>query len=746
MNDTARFHVKLYLLGESVMDMLSKDNSFVKEKISIYNALKDIRQYISIIEKETITKEDLYNCIVENLDAIIDELSKNTTYSSQIQIKDLIESDSYCGPLESQAIMHNSDYYVNSASLERKLENLELNGENNNTYTLNQLLGTGGEGSVYSIKEQTNFAIKIYRDTIQESRKEEKLRHIRAFRNNNIRGIDENGEMLATIPEELIFFSDGSFAGFKMRKVIDCIPLINVLRGTYSNLKEKRFKIAYHFARTIRFLHEQGIVLGDMNPNNFVVDRNDNVISTDCDSFQLTDCITKEHFKCHVAVRELLAPEILMMNNLEDLSNYSDLFSMAILLFRILMDNYDPFGQYIVEKDSAIYEDDWSAPWNSAGINNRSLFIKNVEGYSLPKGAPKFSNLPIEIQQLFIRAFDYDQQDADKIKKLRPSAVEWENVLRKNYEAERYFLLDESSDPEKRLLLSKIFLSNMVFRTERGIQGFSIKGNDEYIAIIFRYDNDFPVYAIKNMTHNNPENSLLLWPGYRLFEDDERKQCIGYLTEKPKFKGELISLYDFIRINCDISQSLSFNNSLEKRKLVSLNIAKCFQSMHTTKYRFKAIDTKDFLVDEEGRVFYTATSMLCDSKSNKGMWKYLAPESIQYLGNEVSKYTEETDNYLMTLLIFEVLTGQFPFSRMEQYERNVETYYDDILDGKTIYYYNDEKIINQIKETVKSCSEEIEVVFRKTFNYWEDTEVDIYRPNPQELIDILSKGIKRNVS
>ncbi len=695
--------------------MLSKDISSEKERISIYNTLKDIRIYISGIEKETNTKEDLYNCIIASLDAIIDELSKKNTYSNK-QWNPHMKSFSHSG----------------------SFEDLELIGENSTFYTLEKLLGAGGEGEVYSIKNQPNYVIKIYQDTMQESRKEEKHRHLLAYRNNNIRGTDENGELFAAIPEELIFFPDGRFAGFKMRKVIEGIPIFEVWRNTDSDSEKKRYRVAYNLARTIKALHEQGIVLGDMNPNNFIVDRNDYVIATDCDSFQLTDCITSEQFKCHVAFGELLAPELLNLNcSLVNFSQYSDLFSMAIILFRLLMNNYDPFIPP-VESGIGIQP---SFDWASAVMNGRCLFIKETKGYTLPNWAPKFSDLPIEIQQLFVRVFNYDQYNLYRKIKLRPSAAEWEKKLRDSYEVERSFLIEKSSDTN--LLLSKIYLSDKIFCTERGIQGYSIKGNNDYAAILVQYDDDFPTYAIIKMAHNNPKNSSLLWPGYRLFRYADQKQCIGYLTEKPQFKRNIINLYDFINKECSIVRNQFFTNSWKKRMLVSLNIAKCFQSLHNANYLFRAIDTKDFLVDEDGQVFYTATSMLCDPKSNKGMWKYIAPESIQYLGNEVPKYTEETDNYLMSLLIFEILTGEFPFSRIEQYEENEEVYFDDVLDGKTIFYYNDEAVINPIIKILKSYSEDIALVFSKAFNYWENSEEDIYRPKPQEMIDILSKGIKR---
>lgn len=63
-------------------------------------------------------------------------------------------------------------------------------------------------------------------------------------------------------------------------------------------------------------MHLNDIVIGDMNMKNIHINEKGQVVLIDCDSFDITNPKTKEHFPCTVGLPEMLAPELQTCGNL----------------------------------------------------------------------------------------------------------------------------------------------------------------------------------------------------------------------------------------------------------------------------------------------------------------------------------------------------------------------------------------------------------------------------------------------
>ena len=92
--------------------------------------------------------------------------------------------------------------------------------------------------------------------------------------------------------------------------------------------------IATVFAR----MHSRQILMGDVNPQNIMVDDHCNVYFVDCDSYQFAD------FECPVGKPDYTPPEIHRAMRAQGITQYRyrrteehERYSMAVLLFSVLM-------------------------------------------------------------------------------------------------------------------------------------------------------------------------------------------------------------------------------------------------------------------------------------------------------------------------------------------------------------------------------------------------------------------------
>ncbi len=299
-------------------------------------------------------------------------------------------------------------------------------------------LAEGGEGVVYKILGNSRQVAKLYKDDHFNSSpglREITERKLKAMLRFNVSSI-VSGKLRLAWPEDILY-ANGRMVGFVMPVVSSTTKIFSICRTGKARLRlhsdyswKHAVQYAYLLSWVVDYLHTNGIVIGDMNQNNIIVDvKNSTIVLIDCDSFDITDPITKEHFPCTVGFPEMLAPEIQGCTTLSNapFSMESDNFSLAIHIFRLLMNNEYPFGGTALSTVGASKSLS-DIQMNTDIINGECPYVRNCK-YKIRKGSPTLSVLPPNIQELFRRTFYYTPTTVLVNKRKRATAYEWVTAL-----------------------------------------------------------------------------------------------------------------------------------------------------------------------------------------------------------------------------------------------------------------------------------------------------------------------------
>lgn len=227
---------------------------------------------------------------------------------------------------------------------------MQYKGSNGNVYLLGSELGRGGEGIVYYIQNQPKYVAKIYIDKVP-AQLSKKL----AFM------IQENTDLLqqyTTWPIDSLWDHQGNCIGYLMQRLDAYLPMhmaFNPMdRKQY--FPDKGYNFLIHIARNLAVavhkLHELGIIIGDINEGNILINNRGMIHLIDCDSFQVKSI--QEVFPCTVGIPRYTAPELLAMGSFENVIRTVDMdnFSLAILIFQLLFLGRHPFsGKNQTKKD-----------------------------------------------------------------------------------------------------------------------------------------------------------------------------------------------------------------------------------------------------------------------------------------------------------------------------------------------------------------------------------------------------------
>lgn len=313
-------------------------------------------------------------------------------------------------------------------------------GRSGKIYSLEKQIASGGEGIVYSISGSTDQVAKIYKDghfatENERSTMERKLKTMLSF---NISPVIE-GRLRLAWPQDILY-DRGRMIGFIMPAVRSKMKIFDICRTGKNGIRYQVYpnyswqhsvQYAYLLAWVVDYVHRNGVIIGDMNPNNIIIDADHATVTLiDCDSFDITDPVTKEHFPCTVGLPEVLAPEIQGSGKMikdSTFSEASDNFSLAIHLFRMLMNNESPFGG--VNKDMGSDSKSMSQiDVNADIINGECPYVRSCK-YEVRSTSPQLSMLPDSLVLLFIRTFRYKATTVGVQASKRATASEWRTAL-----------------------------------------------------------------------------------------------------------------------------------------------------------------------------------------------------------------------------------------------------------------------------------------------------------------------------
>lgn len=204
-------------------------------------------------------------------------------------------------------------------------------------YILGRKLGSGGEGAVYEL--EGDYAAKIYASGKLTEMKRKKLEMLAGMH------LDEEGLCL---PQKILYNKDREFCGFIMprakgKALIHSVflPYIRHPGNPFSSWKRKdTVELCLTILRKVQYLHDHGILIGDLNPYNIQVVSPREVYLVDMDSVQVGG------YPCPVGVTEFTAPEIQHQKYSQFLRSMgNENFALATLLFKIMLPGKSPYAQ-----------------------------------------------------------------------------------------------------------------------------------------------------------------------------------------------------------------------------------------------------------------------------------------------------------------------------------------------------------------------------------------------------------------
>jgi len=268
----------------------------------------------------------------------------------------------------------------------------------NGKYIISKEIGKGGEGAVYELENYSDLVLKIYSEPITSS-KIRKLKLMTSMSNSQL-------EKYVAFVKDVVSDSKGNVCGFAMKKLSNYVPL-HMLFSPMDRKKifpDKGYNFLVHVARNLatafHSCHEAGLIIGDVNEGNILVNSQGMIALIDCDSFQIKDG-SSYHF-CEVGIPRYTPPELLEKTTFDNVirTTNTDSFSMAVLIFQLLFLGRHPFAGKNNSKEDIDEETAIKKYWFAFSIRNR--FNKLMP----PNDSYDIKNLTDKLSDLFHSSFE----------------------------------------------------------------------------------------------------------------------------------------------------------------------------------------------------------------------------------------------------------------------------------------------------------------------------------------------------
>ncbi len=293
-----------------------------------------------------------------------------------------------------------------------------FSGKSSKTYkTQSSPIASGGEGEIFDIIGMPDYVAKVFRFDKRTTERERKLSVMISVKPNVV-------EQYAW-PSDVIY-ENGKFAGYIMPKIQGKEKLRDIY--VYDKRQGKPWSlyiaVAKNVAAAVHNVHEIHQVIGDLNPENILVNPSDGMVTlVDTDSYHISD--SRRTYRCEVGMPEYVAPELQGIHfpsaPLPTYTETTDRFALAVLIFALLMNGAHPFACKIISGSSSKFQ-----PIDNMQKGYCAFFPETCSGnMDIPRYAPSITSLPDGIQKLFKRAFIEGRRDSS----VRPSAEEWYNEL-----------------------------------------------------------------------------------------------------------------------------------------------------------------------------------------------------------------------------------------------------------------------------------------------------------------------------
>jgi serine/threonine protein kinase len=290
---------------------------------------------------------------------------------------------------------------------------------------LGDIIGRGGEASVYSVQNYPDRLAKIYHGKLRPDYPQ-KLAWMRDHP--PVDPTLAEGHASLAWPMELLYTGNGQLCGYLMPFIRKAALLLEVfnprLRARFSSEFNRRYlhRAARNLAVALGALHNKGYIVGDLNESNILVTPTALVTLIDTDSFQVQEPgrLRPKVYGCPVAKLEYTPPELqgVSLDQITRVPQH-DAFGLGVLIFQLLMEGSHPFrAQWLGSGDPPPIEERIRLgcfPY----MSNPPLPV------SPPVLAPPILNLHPELVEQFMRCF----VDGQSSPQLRPSPQTWARAL-----------------------------------------------------------------------------------------------------------------------------------------------------------------------------------------------------------------------------------------------------------------------------------------------------------------------------
>lgn len=156
---------------------------------------------------------------------------------------------------------------------------------------------------------------------------------------------------------------------------------------------DSRLSVSRRIAEIVEFLNQNDIVVGDNHGGNIFVLPDGECAFVDCDSFQIG-----KQFPINALQGEIAPPEVSQSRILE---TTSDTFTTCFLVYRLLMDGFNPFAHVRKHGPELTYED----------IKAKGLAPVRDASLPLPPNSPPLDRLPVKLRSILGQGLDPNPQN-----------------------------------------------------------------------------------------------------------------------------------------------------------------------------------------------------------------------------------------------------------------------------------------------------------------------------------------------
>ena len=287
------------------------------------------------------------------------------------------------------------------------------------------LLGSGGEGSIYALDQFPDLAAKVYHSPGGSIGAKLIL-----MVSNPPTMAEREGHVSIAWPLDTLHSSlpatPGNTVGFLMHRISSMQPVNQCYNPAARKRSFPHFTyrhlctVAINIAIAVNAVHERNYVIGDINESNIMIDDHGLVTLIDTDSFQVIDQSDGTIYRSPVGKPEYTPPELQGHSfDTVDRNQYHDRFGLGVIIFQLLMEGRHPYaGRYTGPGEPPAIEDNIARGYF---LYRESRAVPLVEG----PGYLPWQAIGGSVADLFMLCFDrgHDNQI------VRPTAFQWEDAI-----------------------------------------------------------------------------------------------------------------------------------------------------------------------------------------------------------------------------------------------------------------------------------------------------------------------------